>query len=120
MAPSASHGGRKIYSNRKGQKYASNNHRRRFAVISIAAWESGELDSIRGPSREGMGGQFQAPIPARKGDQIMMSGLERHVRYSGTGSGLAFAVKVIGVGLFAGLVLTYCNVLLDACMSGIR
>jgi hypothetical protein len=33
---------------------------------------------------------------------------------------LAFAVKVIGVGLFAGLVLTYCNVLLDACMSGIR
>ena len=52
----------------------------------------------------------------------MMSGLARHVRLSGagSGSGLAFAVKVIGVGLFAGLVLTYCNVLLDACMSGIR
>ena len=50
----------------------------------------------------------------------MMSGLARHVRYSGTGSGLAFAFKVIGVGVFAGLVLTYCNVLLDACMSGIR
>ena len=50
----------------------------------------------------------------------MMSGLVRQMRYSGTGAGLAFAVKVIGVGLFAGLVLTYCNVLLDACMSGIR
>ncbi len=52
----------------------------------------------------------------------MMSGIARHVRYSGTGSGSAwtFAIKVIGVGIFAGLVLTYCNVLLDACMSGIR
>ncbi len=36
------------------------------------------------------------------------------------GAGLAFGLKVIGVGLFAGLVLTYCNMLLDACMSGIR
>jgi hypothetical protein len=50
----------------------------------------------------------------------MMSGLSRGLRYSGMGAGLAFAVKVIGVGLFAGLVLTYCNMLLDACMSGIR
>jgi hypothetical protein len=49
----------------------------------------------------------------------MMSGIERHVRY-GSGSAWTFAVKVIGVGIFAGLVLTYCNVLLDACMSGIR
>jgi hypothetical protein len=48
----------------------------------------------------------------------MMSGLARQIRYSGPG--VAFALKVIGVGLFAGLVLTYCNVLLDACMSGIR
>jgi hypothetical protein len=50
----------------------------------------------------------------------MMSGLVRHIRYSGTGEGLGFAFKVIGIGLFAGLMLTYCNVLLDACMSGIR
>ena len=50
----------------------------------------------------------------------MMSGIERHVRYSDSGSAWTFAVKVIGVGIFAGLVLTYCNVLLDACMSGIR
>jgi hypothetical protein len=50
----------------------------------------------------------------------MMSGLARHLRFSGTGAGVVFALKVIGVGLFAGLVLTYCNVLLDACMSGIR
>lgn len=50
----------------------------------------------------------------------MMSGIARHVRYQGTGSAWTFAVKVIGVGIFAGLVLTYCNVLLDACMSGIR
>jgi len=38
----------------------------------------------------------------------------------GTGSGIAFAVKVIGVGVFAGLMLAYCNALLDACMSGIH
>jgi hypothetical protein len=51
----------------------------------------------------------------------MMSGMARHVRLgSGSGSAWTFAVKVIGVGIFAGLVLTYCNVLLDACMSGIR
>jgi len=51
----------------------------------------------------------------------MMSGIARHVRYSaGSGSAWTFAIKVIGVGVFAGLVLTYCNVLLDACMSGIR
>jgi hypothetical protein len=50
----------------------------------------------------------------------MMSGLVRHIRYSGAGEGLGFAIKVLGVGLFAGLMLTYCNVLLDACMSGIR
>jgi hypothetical protein len=57
-----------------------------------------------------------------QGGKSMMSGIARHVRYTGTGSGSAwaFGAKVIGVGIFAGLVLTYCNVLLDACMSGIR
>ena len=33
---------------------------------------------------------------------------------------VVFALKVIGVGLFAGLVLTYCNMLLDACFGGIK
>jgi hypothetical protein len=51
----------------------------------------------------------------------MMSGLTRGLRTSGSmNGGLGFAFKVIGVGLFAGLVLTYCNMLLDACLSGIK
>jgi hypothetical protein len=58
----------------------------------------------------------------------MMSGLSRGLsnqlprglRQSSMGTAVLFALKVIGVGLFAGLVLTYCNMLLDACMSGIR
>ena len=54
----------------------------------------------------------------------MMSGLtsslSRGLRQSGMGAGVVFAFKVISVGLFAGLVLTYCNMLLDACLSGIR
>ena len=33
---------------------------------------------------------------------------------------LGFAIKVIGLGVFAGLMLTYCNVLLDACLRGIH
>lgn len=35
-------------------------------------------------------------------------------------SALGFAAKVIGIGLFAGLVLTYLNALIDACFSGLR
>ena len=50
----------------------------------------------------------------------MMSGISRGFRFSTMSPGLGFAVKVIGVGLFAGLVLTYCNMLIDACMAGIR
>ena len=34
-----------------------------------------------------------------------------------SGSTLGFAAKVIGIGLFAGLMLTYCNALIDACFS---
>jgi hypothetical protein len=33
---------------------------------------------------------------------------------------VAFAAKVIGIGLFAGLMLTYCNALIVACFSGLR
>jgi hypothetical protein len=36
------------------------------------------------------------------------------------GDVLGFAVKVIGLGLLAGLMLTYCNVLLDACLRGLH
>jgi hypothetical protein len=59
-----------------------------------------------------------------------MLGMTRPLRFPGTesrlrsGAGTArsvgFAVKVIGVGIFTGLMLTYCNALLDACMSGIH
>jgi hypothetical protein len=41
----------------------------------------------------------------------------RGARGSGT---LGFAAKVIGIGLFAGLMLTYCNALIDACFSGLH
>jgi len=50
----------------------------------------------------------------------MMSGISRGLRLSGRSTALGFAFKVISVGLFAGLVLTYCNMLIDACMAGIR
>ncbi|HET6148317.1 MAG TPA: hypothetical protein VFH68_12365 [Polyangia bacterium] len=50
----------------------------------------------------------------------MMSGIARGLRFSGRDTALGFAVKVISVGLFAGLVLTYCNMLIDACMAGLR
>ena len=50
----------------------------------------------------------------------MMSAISRGLRLSGMGTGLGFAFRVIGVGLFAGVVLTYCNMLIDACMAGIR
>ena len=36
------------------------------------------------------------------------------------GGAVAFAVKVIGIGLFAGLTLVYCQFLLDACFRGLH
>ncbi|HVU49924.1 MAG TPA: hypothetical protein VHL80_04510 [Polyangia bacterium] len=33
---------------------------------------------------------------------------------------VGFAAKVIGIGVFAGLVLTYCNALIDACFRGLH
>ena len=51
----------------------------------------------------------------------MMSGISRGLRLFGSRStALGFAFKVISVGLFAGLALTYCTMLIDACMAGIR
>jgi hypothetical protein len=50
----------------------------------------------------------------------MMSMMVRQIRYSKSFDAFGFGAKVIGIGVFAGLMLTYCNALLDACMSGIR
>jgi hypothetical protein len=33
---------------------------------------------------------------------------------------MGFAAKVIGIGVAAGLMLTYCNALIDACFRGIH
>ncbi len=36
------------------------------------------------------------------------------------GEAVGFAAKVIGVGVLAGLMLTYCNALIDACFRGLH
>jgi hypothetical protein len=36
------------------------------------------------------------------------------------GSAWGFAAKVIGIGVCAGLMLVYCQVLLDACFRGLH
>lgn len=33
---------------------------------------------------------------------------------------VGFAAKVIGIGVLAGLMLTYCNALIDACVRGMH
>jgi hypothetical protein len=79
-----------------------------------------------GPQRYGIR-LPSSPLRAGKGDYTM-AGLARTIRYSDGrsrvwwkgGGGIGFAIKVVGVGIFAGLVLTYCNALLDACMSGLH
>jgi hypothetical protein len=57
----------------------------------------------------------------------MMWDLVRRVEGSGgrspqrrSGESVGFAAKVIGVGVFAGLMLTYCNALIDACFRGLH
>jgi hypothetical protein len=51
----------------------------------------------------------------------MMAGLVRRVHPGRSGRGAwAFAAKVIGIGLCAGLMLVYCQVLLDACFRGLH
>jgi hypothetical protein len=37
-----------------------------------------------------------------------------------TNESMGFAAKVIGIGVFAGLMLTYCNALIDACFRGLH
>jgi hypothetical protein len=36
------------------------------------------------------------------------------------GDSVGFAAKVISIGVFAGLMLTYCNALIDACFRGLH
>lgn len=50
---------------------------------------------------EGMGGSAEASERPRK-------------------ESVGFAAKVIGIGVFAGLMLTYCNALIDACFRGLH
>jgi hypothetical protein len=55
----------------------------------------------------------------------MMAGLAKRFQLgrAGSGSGSSawgFAAKVIGIGLCAGLMLVYCQVLLDACFRGLH
>ena len=38
----------------------------------------------------------------------------------GKGESVGFAAKVIGVGVAAGLMLTYCSALIDACFRGLH
>ena len=50
---------------------------------------------------------------------------ERTGATGATGEGRAsevfgFAAKVIGIGIFAGLVLTYCQFMIDACFRGLH
>jgi hypothetical protein len=49
-----------------------------------------------------------------------MPQLAGRLRGGRPGDVVGFAIKVIGIGVFAGLILTYCNVLIDACFRGIR
>ena len=39
---------------------------------------------------------------------------------AGRASVVAFAAKMIGIGIFAGLTIVYCQVLIDACFRGLH
>ena len=49
-----------------------------------------------------------------------MAGLARRVEPHRPSGALKFALKVIGIGLVAGLTLVYCQFLLDACFRGLH
>jgi len=40
--------------------------------------------------------------------------------HSRAGEAFTFAAKVLGVGIFAGLMITYCQFLIDACFRGLH
>jgi hypothetical protein len=43
-----------------------------------------------------------------------------HHHHSRASETFGFAAKVIGVGVFAGLMITYCQFLIDACFKGLH
>jgi hypothetical protein len=49
-----------------------------------------------------------------------VEGSEGRLPERARGESVTFAAKVIGVGVFAGLMLTYCNALIDACFRGLH
>jgi hypothetical protein len=51
---------------------------------------------------------------------MTMGALTKHIRESNAGEAIGFALKVIGIGLFAGLTMTYCQFLIDACFKGLH
>jgi hypothetical protein len=50
----------------------------------------------------------------------MMSVLARRASAGRSSRGMGFAAKMIGIGLAAGVVLAYCQFLIDACFRGIH
>jgi len=50
----------------------------------------------------------------------MAHGITRDAHEHRTGEVLGFAAKVIGIGIFAGLMITYCQFLIDACLRGLH
>jgi hypothetical protein len=53
----------------------------------------------------------------RRVEELNSAGIETAPRRE---VAMGFAAKVIGIGVVAGLMLTYCNALIDACFRGIH
>jgi hypothetical protein len=63
--------------------------------------------------------RFEEPTMWELVRRVEGSGFTRDTRGDRRQS-VGFAAKVIGIGVFAGLMLTYCNALLDACFRGLH
>jgi hypothetical protein len=58
--------------------------------------------------------------PVRRDTNMTMNALVKHIRDTRASETFGFALKVIGIGLFAGLTITYCQFLIDACFKGLH
>jgi hypothetical protein len=56
----------------------------------------------------------------RRVEQLNPGGMARGEEPRVKDRAMSFAAKVIGIGVVAGLMLTYCNALIDACFRGLR